>query len=90
MSAPRCLFRGVAAMLTTPADILIVDDEKRLRASLAELLASEGHRVLEAGDGDEALTLLRQATAYPDVILLDRQDAQPRRPGNAEGIEAER
>ena len=58
MSAPRCLFRGVAAMLTTPADILIVNDQKRLRASLAELFASEGHPVLEAGDGDQALTLL--------------------------------
>ncbi len=81
MSAPRCLFRGVAAMLTTPADILIVDDEKRLRASLAELFASEGHRVLEAGDGDEALTLLRQATAYPDVILLDLK--MPNRDGLA-------
>ena len=68
-------------MLTTPADILIVDDEKRLRASLAELFASEGHRVLEAGDGDEALTLLRQATAYPDVILLDLK--MPNRDGLA-------
>src|SRR5208283_1239127 len=74
-------FRGVAAMLTTPATVLVVDDEQRLRASLTELLEAEGYRVLEAGDGDEALSLLRQAADYPDVILLDLK--MPRRDGLA-------
>ena len=58
-------------MLTTPATILVVDDEQRLRESLTELFTADGHGVLEAGDGDEALRLLNQATVCPDVIFLD-------------------
>ena len=37
------------------ATILITDDDPTLRAIAAELLAAEGHRILEALDGDEEL-----------------------------------
>jgi two-component system response regulator PilR (NtrC family) len=49
--------------------ILIAEDEVVLRESLAELLTSEGYRVLEAGNGKEALAL---ASSEPvDVVLSD-------------------
>jgi CheY-like chemotaxis protein len=33
------------------ADVLVVEDEPRMRALLAESLADEGHRVEAVGDG---------------------------------------
>lgn len=52
-----------------PIRVLIVDDESRLRKSLLRLLAAEGIRAEEAGDGDKALEAL-DAREY-DVVLLD-------------------
>ena len=49
--------------------ILIVEDDADIRTDLAELLRSEGHNVVTAGDGLEALSRLRQAA--PRLILLD-------------------
>jgi two-component system response regulator AtoC len=68
-------------MLTAPATVLVVEDEQYLRHSLTELFASEGYRVLQAADGDEALTLLEHPSEYPDVIFLDLR--MPRRDGMA-------
>jgi CheY-like chemotaxis protein len=52
------------------ADILIIDDDSRCRASLESILEMEGYRVACAADGLEALTYLRQRPA-PALILLD-------------------
>jgi len=49
--------------------ILIVEDETTIREVLHRYLAREGFRVLEAGDGYEALDTL--STETPDLILLD-------------------
>src|SRR6195256_1234204 len=49
--------------------ILVVDDEPTLRETLAEALESEGHRVVTAADGREAL--LRFRAERPDPVLLD-------------------
>jgi DNA-binding response OmpR family regulator len=49
--------------------ILVVDDEPTLRETLAEALESEGHRVVTAADGREAL--LRFRAERPDLVLLD-------------------
>src|SRR5436190_2823136 len=49
---------------------LIVDDEINLREGLAELVGGEGLRVIQASDGEQALTLLRDGSE-PDVIFLD-------------------
>lgn len=57
--------------MLTLATVMVVDDEPRLRAGLAELFAAEGHWVVEAGDGDQALALLRGGAALPDAIFLD-------------------
>src|SRR5439155_232384 len=63
--------RGTPAVLSAPATVMVVDDERHLRESLVELFSAEGHTVLKAGDGDEALDLLRTAPALPDVVFLD-------------------
>lgn len=49
--------------------ILIADDEANLRRTLAEILSAQGYATLEAGDGTEAIELLRRTT--PDLVLSD-------------------
>lgn len=52
-----------------PGRILIVDDERRDRQLLEIMLKSEGHSVLMAANGEEALAMLREHS--PDLVLLD-------------------
>lgn len=42
-----------------------------LRFSISKLLRKEGYTVIEAGDGDTAINLLRDRTMEIDLILLD-------------------
>jgi two-component system phosphate regulon response regulator PhoB len=49
--------------------ILIVEDEAALATMLRYNLEKEGFRVCEAGDGEEALTLV--AERKPDLVVLD-------------------
>ena len=49
--------------------ILVVDDEKIKRVTLADDLATQGHQVITAGDGEEALRLL--AGGRFDVVVTD-------------------
>jgi len=49
--------------------ILIVDDDKDLRFNLSCVLKEEGHEVIDASDGKQALEAL--AKGSPDLILLD-------------------
>lgn len=57
-------------MTTAPdARILIVEDEIPMRTALADILASEGYRVLTAADG--AAGLNRAIEETPDLLLLD-------------------
>jgi len=49
--------------------ILVVDDEKIKRVTLADDLASEGHRVVTAADGEMALKCLEKETF--DVVVTD-------------------
>jgi len=52
--------------------VLVVDDTRFNRQLLVRLLTTIGHETVEAGDGREALALLRNpATAPVDVVLLD-------------------
>ena len=49
--------------------ILVVDDERTLRETLAESLETEGFVVVQAADGREAVNAFRRN--HPDLILLD-------------------
>ena len=49
--------------------ILVVDDERNVLTSFQRLLAKDGHDVLTARSGEEALRLLGSRT--PDLMLMD-------------------
>ena len=56
-------------MSTTPATILVVDDDPLNRAMLSMSLDAEGHQVREAGNGREAIAVLAEHAI--DVVLTD-------------------
>ena len=49
--------------------IVMIEDSKAASTALREVLDSEGHTVLPAGDGGAGLALARREK--PDLILLD-------------------
>lgn len=49
--------------------VLVVDDDANTRGSYASILERNGYRVLEAGNGGEAISLTR--TRRPDAIVMD-------------------
>jgi DNA-binding response OmpR family regulator len=53
----------------TTHTVLIADDEPNILVTLEFLMQREGHRVLLARDGDEALAQLH--AHRPDLVLLD-------------------
>jgi DNA-binding response OmpR family regulator len=50
--------------------ILIAEDSSTVRRLVAARLSADGYQVLEAEDGQEALTLARQQ--HPDLLVLDK------------------
>jgi two-component system response regulator HydG len=52
-----------------PKNILLVDDHKPFRDSLAKILGGEGFRVFPANDGEEALDILRKEFIH--LVLTD-------------------
>jgi len=54
---------------TTPARILVVDDEPSIVDAVATSLRYEGYEVVEATAGRQALALAQEQT--PDLIILD-------------------
>ena len=59
---------GDATMSKT---ILVVEDQEDNRQILRDLLGSAGFRMIEAHDGEEALTVAR--SERPNLILMDIQ-----------------
>ncbi len=51
------------------ARLLVVDDDPNQRRLYAQELAEDGHEVVTASDGKEALALLESAP--PDLVVLD-------------------
>ncbi len=52
-----------------PLDILVADDEPAIREGIAELLALDNHRVVQAANGKEAIEAMR--TRHFDLVLCD-------------------
>ena len=50
--------------------VMVVEDDRDLREMIRHALELQGHQVVEAADGREALDKLRQGT-IPGLILLD-------------------
>jgi two-component system cell cycle sensor histidine kinase/response regulator CckA len=72
--------------------ILLAEDTDEIRHMLAEVLCENGYRVLEAGDGMEALKLSDSYAGSIDILITDVtmprlsgldliRDLKPRRPG---------
>jgi CheY-like chemotaxis protein len=52
-----------------PLKVLIADDDRLVRAMVADLLGELGHAVVECADGAEAVALC--AREAPDLLILD-------------------
>ena len=59
-----------ASMQEGPARILVVDDDEDMRLRHRTLLERQGYRVVEAVDGDRALTILQEDPSF-SLVLLD-------------------
>jgi CheY-like chemotaxis protein len=55
--------------MTRSRRVLLVEDDREIRETITDILRDEGHVVMGAGNGQEALEELSRAPA--DVILLD-------------------
>jgi CheY-like chemotaxis protein len=49
--------------------ILIVDDDAHIQLALRQIVESAGHRVIEAGNGQDAIDLF--AEFHPDLVITD-------------------
>ncbi len=74
---PRIAETGgtAAAQAATPAvgheTVLLVDDEEMIRVIASSVLTRYGYRVLQAGDGEEALDVYQRADVPIDLVILD-------------------
>jgi CheY-like chemotaxis protein len=62
------------------SQVLIAEDEVMLRAIAVEMLEDAGFQVYQAGDGEEALEILR---SHPDIGLLVSDIKMPKMDGYA-------
>ncbi|MGB6327242.1 MAG: response regulator, partial [Methylocella sp.] len=60
---------ALAAPADDAAHLLIVDDDRRIRALLSRVLSEEGYRVTTAADAAEAMARLKSLSF--DLIVLD-------------------
>jgi two-component system, cell cycle sensor histidine kinase and response regulator CckA len=51
--------------------ILLVEDEEGVRGIAAQLLASCGYQVMEAGDGEQALEIIKENAGSIDLLISD-------------------
>jgi PAS domain S-box-containing protein len=63
--------RTVAPELGSGATILLVEDERLVRSTVRRLLERHGYHVLEAANGQDALTLISTRGAEVNLVLSD-------------------
>jgi PAS domain S-box-containing protein len=63
--------RSIAPPAVIGRTVLVVEDEPQVRRMAARALAQAGHRVLEAADGRDAISLLARAGQGIDLVLTD-------------------
>jgi two-component system chemotaxis response regulator CheY len=51
------------------ATVLLVEDSRYLRMVMRRILTEAGYTVIQAGDGEEGVRLVRET--HPDLIILD-------------------
>jgi two-component system cell cycle sensor histidine kinase/response regulator CckA len=68
---PLAPSRPSAAGKVARRTVLVVEDEPQVRRMAARALAEAGHRVLEAGDGREAISVLARSGQGIDLVLTD-------------------
>ncbi len=71
--------QGAAEADQTPM-VLVVDDDRGTRLALRHALEQDGYRVMEAGDGEQAVAVCQRD--IPDVVLMDAL-----MPGGGNGFE---
>ena len=77
-----------AAKRSAPMRVLVVDEDRAERRTLAAALAHEGLSVIEAADGEAALSYARRLT--PDVIIMDVAMPRLDAVGLLQGLAADR
>ena len=66
----------------------MVEDDEDVRVAVRDMLRRRGYEVQEAADGIEALNLLGEGTAYPQLVLTDVMMPRMTGPQLAKRIEA--
>ncbi len=61
----------INAPIGSQTTILVVDDEAPVRSIATNILSFLGYRVIEAGDGQQALDILLRGNEKIDAVLLD-------------------
>ena len=61
-AAPKAAATGV---------VVVIDDDQAIRAGMSSLLTGWGYQVIAAGCADEAILLLSEHTAQPDLLICD-------------------
>ena len=52
-------------------NILIAEDEERMRRLVKDFLTKEGYTVLEAADGQEAMDIIESKLGQISLVILD-------------------
>ncbi|MBI2876712.1 MAG: GAF domain-containing protein [Candidatus Tectomicrobia bacterium] len=66
----RAAQADILLLSTSPVRILFIEDEPEVREALAELLATQGHTVIQAASGQEGLARLEKGEPI-DLVLTD-------------------
>jgi CheY-like chemotaxis protein len=67
----RVMIEAPAQLDTRPALILLVEDDDMVRTAAMRALRKRGHRVLEAVDGEAALSALAREKETVDLVITD-------------------